>query len=106
MPFIERLQNQAQQRIPSDGAQAILAERGVGAITEAEMLSVIEGMSGEALAPDERAEAALLVDSIASAPDRALRIDEIRTVFVLLENNLPPYDDAAWLRTRLGLPAP
>lgn len=117
--LIERLMgvHPTRSKIPVHQFQAIAAEWARGNFTGAQAQTAIEAVSGTPLSAAEQTEAQAIVNGFTSIPvtgsatavadgraRRALRLAEIDQVFLLVDAQVPPYDNPAAVRTRLGLP--
>jgi hypothetical protein len=100
----------ARPRIPVHEFQAITAEWARGQITGAQAQTAIAAASnGTNLDAAEQAEAQALVNTVptgataAQQSARALRLLEIDQIMLLVASKVPPYNDPAVVRIRLGL---
>ena len=111
MGLYERLMgvDTANPKIPVHQFQALVAEWAKGQITAAQARAGITQISGAALTPAEETEIQTLVNTVptgttaAVKADRALRLLEIDEVMLLVDSRIPPYDNPANVRTRLGV---
>lgn len=109
MALIERLMGIESPKIPVHQFQSILAEWARGNMTGQQALDAVIFLSGSGLNAGEIAEAQTLVNSVPTGTtsllkaERALRIQEIDQVFLLVDIQCPPYNNPATVRTRLGI---
>jgi hypothetical protein len=108
--LIERLMGtDSRPKIPVHGFQAVAAEWARGQITGTQANTAITALSGLGLDAGETTEAQALVNTVptgsttAQQAARALRLLEIDQVLLLVDSRVAPYDNAATVRTRLGL---
>ena len=96
-------------KIPVHQFQAISAEWARGQITGAQANTAIAAISANVgLDATEQTEAQDLVTTVPTGAGteaaRALRIQEIDQVLLLADMRIAPYDTAAAVRTRFGVP--
>lgn len=96
-------------KIPVHAFQAAAAEWARGNITGVQANAIVTATSGQALGATGQQEAQDLVDTVIPGAtallkaERALRIQEIDQVLLLVDARVAPYNDPAAVRTRLGV---
>ncbi|OGT03305.1 MAG: hypothetical protein A2143_08020 [Gallionellales bacterium RBG_16_57_15] len=110
MALIERLMGIEEPKIQIHAFQSIMAEWARGNFTGAQAQAAIAFVShGVALDSAAATEAQALVATVPTGStatnkaDRALKLQEIDQVLLLVDAKCPPYDVAANVRTRLGI---
>lgn len=109
MALIERLMALELPRLPAHQFQSIAAEWARGNLTGTQAQTAITAISGQPLTAEEVTEAQALVATVpsgttaANKADRALRLLEIDQVLLMASALVPPYDNPATVRTRLGI---
>jgi len=109
MALIERLIGGTENKIPVHQFQAIAAEWARGKITSQQAQAAVAICSGGGLTPEEVTEALALIATVPTGTTdadkiaRVLRLQEIDQVLLMVDAGLPPYDDPAAVRTRLGI---
>jgi len=109
MALIERLMGLETPKVSVHQFQAIAAEWARGNISAVQAQAAITALSGVGLDAAAQAEALALVATVptgtttANKADRALRLLEIDQVLLIVDARVPPYNDPAVVRARLGI---
>lgn len=102
--------------IPGHLFPAVAMEWADGALTDAQANAIFLRVTGLGLDSQEATDARTIVDTVRSIPvtgsqasraegiaRRAMRIHQIQAVLEFAHGRVPPYDDPAFVRSRLGL---
>lgn len=114
MPLVERLlgvaSGEGETKIPIHQFQALVGEWARGNVTTQQAQAAVASMSrGNQLDAASVAELQALIATVPTGStntdkiNRLLRLMEIDQILLLADRGVPPYNDPAFLRTRLGI---
>lgn len=104
MGLYDRIMGLGGDKIPVHQFQSTLAEFARGRLTGERAQAVINASSGSPLSASEITEAQTLLATVTgTASAKLARAKEIDDVLILAESQLPGYETAAAVKTRLGV---